>query len=372
MGTARLRWRSKSLKGIIGLVYHDLYLGGKALVERENVGFDLTKSDLCPSFIEDHTVKGVGLRVADSHTRNHREDNFTPLETIQRVLGIVGSRSISRSNGRPSSRRGGKWRILGLNRWVIPLNEFGGVDAKLGADESPFNTESEIKFVGKKVPTFKYDDSQINDGIEITLIDSFKDTDDDTMSVHNENFSKDGENATDKVIDELVDLEKSKDSTTNDLVILIDSTSASAKAAPEGEKMSTQENKGSENTVLAPAQGEQQPINTTLEPTTTEEAKEEPPVKKVKFTMPEFVPDFTIPLPTPLNSIMPQGIRPSIIINHMNNTHQLSLAQDPLSQMTIEEAKVQMEEIKRLELLKDEKEKSEKGLKLLTPEELKA
>ncbi|GJR48119.1 hypothetical protein Tco_1316222 [Tanacetum coccineum] len=49
-------------------MYHDLYLGGKALVERENVGFDLAKSDLCPSFVEDHTAKGVGLRVADSHT----------------------------------------------------------------------------------------------------------------------------------------------------------------------------------------------------------------------------------------------------------------------------------------------------------------
>ncbi|GJY18416.1 hypothetical protein Tco_0389907 [Tanacetum coccineum] len=41
-------------------------------------------------------------------------------------------------------------------------------------------------------------------------------------------------------------------------------------------------------------------------------------------------------------------------------------------QMTIEEAKAQIEEIKRLEFLKDEKEKSEKGLKLLTLEELKA
>ncbi|GJU14356.1 hypothetical protein Tco_1142322 [Tanacetum coccineum] len=42
-------------KGVIpGTVYHDLYLGGKALVERENVGFDLTKSDLCPSFLEVH------------------------------------------------------------------------------------------------------------------------------------------------------------------------------------------------------------------------------------------------------------------------------------------------------------------------------
>ncbi|GKD64370.1 hypothetical protein Tco_1306478, partial [Tanacetum coccineum] len=53
---------------IIGLMYHDLYLGGKALVERENVGFDLTKSNLCPSLVEDLTAKGVGLRLADSHT----------------------------------------------------------------------------------------------------------------------------------------------------------------------------------------------------------------------------------------------------------------------------------------------------------------
>ncbi|GJX21322.1 hypothetical protein Tco_0223999, partial [Tanacetum coccineum] len=54
----------------------------KALVERDNVGFDLTKSNICVSFIEDLTVKGVGLRVAYSHTGNYREDGFTPLETI--------------------------------------------------------------------------------------------------------------------------------------------------------------------------------------------------------------------------------------------------------------------------------------------------
>nr|GEY54322.1 hypothetical protein [Tanacetum cinerariifolium] len=50
----------------------------KALAERENVGLDLTKFDLCPSFVEDLTVKGMGLRVADSHTGNHREDGFHP------------------------------------------------------------------------------------------------------------------------------------------------------------------------------------------------------------------------------------------------------------------------------------------------------
>nr|GEZ19225.1 hypothetical protein [Tanacetum cinerariifolium] len=45
-----------------GVVYQDLYLGVKALVKRENVGFDLTKSDLYHSFVKDLTAKGVGLR----------------------------------------------------------------------------------------------------------------------------------------------------------------------------------------------------------------------------------------------------------------------------------------------------------------------
>nr|GEV81313.1 hypothetical protein [Tanacetum cinerariifolium] len=69
-----------------GIMYHDLYLGKKALVERKDVGLDLTKSDLCPSFVEDLTAKGMGLRVADSHTGNYREDDFTSLETIRRFL----------------------------------------------------------------------------------------------------------------------------------------------------------------------------------------------------------------------------------------------------------------------------------------------
>ncbi|GJX70256.1 reverse transcriptase domain-containing protein [Tanacetum coccineum] len=74
---------SRCCRGVIlGIVYHDLYLSGKALVERENMGLDLTKSGLCPSFVEDQLAKGVGLRVVDSHSGNHHEDGFTPLETI--------------------------------------------------------------------------------------------------------------------------------------------------------------------------------------------------------------------------------------------------------------------------------------------------
>nr|GEX49873.1 hypothetical protein [Tanacetum cinerariifolium] len=88
-------------------MYHDLYLGGKVVVERKNVGFDLTKSDLCPSFVEDLTSMGVGLPVVDSYIGNHHEDGFTPLETIRRFLCISGSKSYSESKGIPSSRRGG-------------------------------------------------------------------------------------------------------------------------------------------------------------------------------------------------------------------------------------------------------------------------
>ncbi|GKF04981.1 hypothetical protein Tco_0035649, partial [Tanacetum coccineum] len=38
---------------------------------------------------------GVGLRVADSPIGNHPEDGFTPLETIRRLLVVIGRRSHS-------------------------------------------------------------------------------------------------------------------------------------------------------------------------------------------------------------------------------------------------------------------------------------
>ncbi|GJT39937.1 zinc knuckle CX2CX4HX4C containing protein [Tanacetum coccineum] len=41
------------------------------------------------SFIEGYNAKGVGLRVVDSHTGNHREDDFTPLETIRSAKNIL-------------------------------------------------------------------------------------------------------------------------------------------------------------------------------------------------------------------------------------------------------------------------------------------
>ncbi|GJU59648.1 hypothetical protein Tco_1237414 [Tanacetum coccineum] len=39
------------------------------------------------------TAKGVGLPVADSRTVNHSKDDFTPLETIQRLYSVFGRRS---------------------------------------------------------------------------------------------------------------------------------------------------------------------------------------------------------------------------------------------------------------------------------------
>ncbi|GKA44081.1 hypothetical protein Tco_0736805 [Tanacetum coccineum] len=54
----------------------------------ENVDFDLVKCYLCTSLIEGHTLEGIRLRVVESDIGNHHEDDFTPLETIRRFLGV--------------------------------------------------------------------------------------------------------------------------------------------------------------------------------------------------------------------------------------------------------------------------------------------
>ncbi|GKF16118.1 hypothetical protein Tco_0061036, partial [Tanacetum coccineum] len=43
--------------------------------------------------------EGVGLCVADSHTGNHPEGDFTPFETIQRFLVVIERRSHSGFEG---------------------------------------------------------------------------------------------------------------------------------------------------------------------------------------------------------------------------------------------------------------------------------
>ncbi|GJU65037.1 hypothetical protein Tco_1246872 [Tanacetum coccineum] len=49
------------------------------------MGFDLVRFYLCPSSIERDTTEGVGIQEANFDTGNHRRDDFTPLETIQRT-----------------------------------------------------------------------------------------------------------------------------------------------------------------------------------------------------------------------------------------------------------------------------------------------
>ncbi|GJU17057.1 hypothetical protein Tco_1145023 [Tanacetum coccineum] len=68
------------------------------------------------------TVKDVGLRVADSHTGNHPEDDFTPLETIQRLCSIFWGK-ISFGLRRGDLR--GEWEGMSTkNTLAIQLCEF--------------------------------------------------------------------------------------------------------------------------------------------------------------------------------------------------------------------------------------------------------
>ncbi|GJT55258.1 hypothetical protein Tco_0990312 [Tanacetum coccineum] len=45
------------------------------------------------------TAKGVGLRMANSYSRNHPKDGFAPLKTIRRLLVAIGRRSYSGFEG---------------------------------------------------------------------------------------------------------------------------------------------------------------------------------------------------------------------------------------------------------------------------------
>ncbi|GKF36593.1 hypothetical protein Tco_0113351, partial [Tanacetum coccineum] len=143
-------------------------------------------------------------------------------------------------------------------------------------------------------------------------------------------------------------------------------------------------------TLLDKGDGEPQPINTTSETEPAEEekaevqgeqsskqaplmstalviqtSKEEPLVKKVKFDMFEYIPDFTIPSPTPLNSVISSEfslIPPSKIADDKGKGK--ADEDDSTKQLTtLDEAKAQMQEIQILAILKAEKEKSEKKLK---------
>ncbi|GJW40525.1 hypothetical protein Tco_0066370 [Tanacetum coccineum] len=71
----------------------------KLLVEQNN---KMSRELLRKIFMQFHrrpAVKGVGLCVADSYTGNHLEDDFTPLETIRRLLVVIRRRSHSGFKG---------------------------------------------------------------------------------------------------------------------------------------------------------------------------------------------------------------------------------------------------------------------------------
>ncbi|GJT29467.1 hypothetical protein Tco_0909742 [Tanacetum coccineum] len=97
----------------------------ESLGREENVGFDLVRYYLCPSSIEGGTAEGVGLQVANSHTGNHREDDFTPLETIRRFIGVIRSRSLSKGGLRAGSEAYGGEPNVDLLRAFLNLGYVG-------------------------------------------------------------------------------------------------------------------------------------------------------------------------------------------------------------------------------------------------------
>nr|GEV55067.1 hypothetical protein [Tanacetum cinerariifolium] len=240
----------------------------------------------------------------------------------------------------------------------VQLDEFGGADANLDADESSFDMELEIKFIRKDVPnsyimTLRKDCNRfvslqktlaktINIKVGTSVLRSVRK---ETKVVSKllkycvKQLDKDEVN-----LCELVNVIR-------DLVILLDSASASTKAAHEGEKMSTQENIDLEITVPAPAQGEQQPNNTTPEPATAEEAKDdaqgEQSYEQAPPILTALIADKGKSIATE-KDLIKQLI---LLIDQGGSTLKiLNLKKFSASgegQMSIEEAKAQMEEIKR-------------------------
>ncbi|GJT21618.1 hypothetical protein Tco_0891555 [Tanacetum coccineum] len=70
------------------------------------------KSGKTAKFFRRPTAKGVGLRLADSHTGNHPEDDFTPLETIRRLCSVFGRRSYLGFKGETSKPKGMLERLM--------------------------------------------------------------------------------------------------------------------------------------------------------------------------------------------------------------------------------------------------------------------
>ncbi|GKB96992.1 hypothetical protein Tco_0983129 [Tanacetum coccineum] len=85
------------VKALMALTNEERVSVGK---ESAKNGFDEIKEFFLP------TAKGVGLRVADSHTGNHPEDDFMPLKTIRRLCSVFGRRSHLGFEGETSEPKG--------------------------------------------------------------------------------------------------------------------------------------------------------------------------------------------------------------------------------------------------------------------------
>ncbi|GKA00954.1 hypothetical protein Tco_0673619, partial [Tanacetum coccineum] len=123
-------------------VYHDLYLGGKALAEKENVGFDLARP--LPQFCRRPLAKGVGLRVSDSHTGNHPKDDFMPLETIRRSYSVIKDRIPFELEGETFEPERRSFMIQGVDGEFNFLPEGGFKDNQGSFSTKSVNNETPI------------------------------------------------------------------------------------------------------------------------------------------------------------------------------------------------------------------------------------
>ncbi|GKA19889.1 hypothetical protein Tco_0699804, partial [Tanacetum coccineum] len=72
------------------------------------MGFDLTKSDLCPSFVKDLTAKGGGLRVVNTYIGSHREDEMDfrsfMMEGVDGEFNFLPEGGLDEEGNSPSTR----------------------------------------------------------------------------------------------------------------------------------------------------------------------------------------------------------------------------------------------------------------------------
>ncbi|GJX36186.1 hypothetical protein Tco_0247743 [Tanacetum coccineum] len=142
-----------------------------------------------------------------------------------------------------------------------------------------------------------------------------------------------------------------------ELVILIDIEASSSKASPKGEKKAQGEPSTRQNTQI-PEQTSTVLVVHSLEEKGLEEkpVEDEPLFKKLRF----LVSNPNIPSPTSLKSLIPQGIRPPVVINMPLDQFTDSLFNTSSSKFSLTPPPIA------------EKEKSEKRLKDLFDEELEA